>query len=44
MDWVVYYRTEEAFADLLDGIHDAESSIFFDETGIQMFLNVRKSA
>lgn len=44
MDWVVYYRTEEAFIDLLDGIQGAESSVFFDETGIQMFLNVRKSA
>jgi extracellular factor (EF) 3-hydroxypalmitic acid methyl ester biosynthesis protein len=44
MDWVVYYRTEEAFADLLDDIRDAESTIFFDETGIQMFLNVRKLA
>jgi len=44
MDWVVYYRTEETFIDLLDGIQGAESSAFFDETGIQMFLNVRKSA
>ena len=44
MDWVIYYRTEESFLDLVDGIGDAESSVFFDETGIQMFLNVRKPA
>jgi extracellular factor (EF) 3-hydroxypalmitic acid methyl ester biosynthesis protein len=44
MDWVVYYRTEEAFADLSNDIQGAESSVFYDETGIQMFLNVRKSA
>lgn len=44
MDWVVYYRTEEAFTDLSNDIQGAESSVFYDETGIQMFLNVRKSA
>jgi extracellular factor (EF) 3-hydroxypalmitic acid methyl ester biosynthesis protein len=43
MDWVIYYRSEETFLDLLDGIQGAESSIFFDPTGIQMFLSVRKS-
>jgi len=44
MDWVVYYRTEEAFTDLSNDIQGAESSVFYDETGVQMFLNVRKSA
>jgi len=44
MDWVVYHRTEETFVGLLDGIQGAESSVSFDEKGIQMFLNVRKPA
>jgi len=43
MDWVIYYRSEETFLDLLEGIPGAECSIFFDPTGIQMFLSVRKS-
>jgi len=42
MDWVIYYRNEESFLDLADGIEGIESSVFFDETGIQMFLTVRK--
>lgn len=41
-DWVLYYRTEEEFMDLLDPVMRKETMIYFDESGIQMFLQVRK--
>ncbi len=42
LDWVLYYRTEEEFKDLLSPEPTAETSVFFENTGSQMFLHVRK--
>ena len=41
-DWVLYYRTEEEFYNLLKRDTEAEKSITFDETGIQMFLQIKR--
>lgn len=41
-DWVLYYRTEEEFTNLLKRETGAEKSVTLDETGIQMFLQVRR--
>ena len=41
-DWVLYYRTEEDLKTLLKKNTNAESAVVFDDTGIQMFLQVRK--
>jgi extracellular factor (EF) 3-hydroxypalmitic acid methyl ester biosynthesis protein len=42
-DWVLYHRTEQEFGDLLGNDALAEIDIFFDDTGSQMFLHVRKT-
>jgi extracellular factor (EF) 3-hydroxypalmitic acid methyl ester biosynthesis protein len=42
LDWVLYYRTEQEFKDLLRDASSAEVDVFFDDTGIQMFLHVKK--
>lgn len=42
LDWTLYYRTEEEFIDLLNEDSRSESMISFDDTGIQMYLHVRK--
>lgn len=42
LDWVLYYRTEQAFIDLLKGQKAADASVFFEDTGSQMFLHVKK--
>ncbi len=42
MDWVLYYRTEEEFLNLLSGDASAQISVFFENTGSQMFLHVTK--
>ena len=42
LDWVLYYRTEEEFADLLVNEPSAENKVFFEDTGVQMFLEVKK--
>lgn len=42
-DWIIYYRTEEEFMDLLRDTSSAETSIFFEDTGCQMFLRVKKT-
>lgn len=44
MDWVLYYRTEEEFLDLGEGLPGAKLSLTFDETRAQMFLQVDKEA
>ncbi len=41
-DWVLYYRTEEEFMDLLRDVPSEKKSIFFEDTGCQMFLHVKK--
>lgn len=43
LDWVLYYRTEHDFIDLLRNAQSAESKILFEDTGSQMFLHVTKS-
>ncbi|MFW6147245.1 MAG: class I SAM-dependent methyltransferase [Thermodesulfobacteriota bacterium] len=42
-DWVLYHRTEDEFRDLLGNTASADIDIFFDDTGSQMFLHVRRS-
>ena len=43
LDWVLYYRTEHEFMDLLKNTKSAQSNILFEDTGSQMFLHVKKS-
>ena len=43
LDWVLYYRTEAGFRSLLRNASSAETNIFFDNTGVQMFLRVKKA-
>jgi extracellular factor (EF) 3-hydroxypalmitic acid methyl ester biosynthesis protein len=43
LDWVLYYRTEHDFIDLLRNVSSAQTKILFEDTGSQMFLHVRKS-
>ncbi len=42
LDWVLYYRTEEECKELLSSEPTAETSVFLENTGSQMFLHVRK--
>jgi len=42
LDWVLYYRTEQDFMDLFQGAGSGDTQILFDDTGIQMFLHIRK--
>jgi extracellular factor (EF) 3-hydroxypalmitic acid methyl ester biosynthesis protein len=44
LDWVLYYRTKEEFEGLLESEPSAISSVFFENTGSQMFLHVKKEA
>lgn len=41
-DWSLWYRTEEAFLALAEGLDYASARIDFDETGCQMFLRLEK--
>jgi extracellular factor (EF) 3-hydroxypalmitic acid methyl ester biosynthesis protein len=43
LDWVLYYRTEQDFMDLLKGVKSAVTNIVFEDTGSQMFMQVKKS-
>lgn len=43
LDWVLYYRTEEEFKTLLVDEPKAKCSVFFENTGSQMFLHVKKN-
>jgi extracellular factor (EF) 3-hydroxypalmitic acid methyl ester biosynthesis protein len=43
LDWVLYYRTEQEFIDLLKNVPTAESRVLFEDTGSQMFLHVDKA-
>jgi extracellular factor (EF) 3-hydroxypalmitic acid methyl ester biosynthesis protein len=42
MDWVIYYRDEAEFLELANDLPGAEVSLTQEETGSQMFLQVRK--
>jgi extracellular factor (EF) 3-hydroxypalmitic acid methyl ester biosynthesis protein len=42
LDWNLYHRTEKEFMDLIKDVPSAEASIFFEDTGNQMFLNIKK--
>jgi hypothetical protein len=39
---VLYYRTESDFQDLLDPEWNVKSSVYFEDTKAQMFLQIRK--
>lgn len=43
LDWVLYYRTEEEFLDLVSRLKVSEKSIQFEDTGSQLFLKIRKA-
>ena len=42
LDWVLYYRKERDLENLLRNTSSAKSNVFFDDTGIQIFLHVKK--
>ncbi|MGV7224363.1 MAG: class I SAM-dependent methyltransferase family protein [Nitrospinales bacterium] len=42
LDWNLCHRTEKEFMDLIKDLPSAEASIFFDDTGNQMFLNLKR--
>jgi hypothetical protein len=42
LDWVIYYRTEEEFRNLLKGASSAEINVSYENTSIQMFLHIKK--
>lgn len=41
-DWVLYYRTEEEFRNLLGDIPSAKVDVCFEDTGCQMFLHAKR--
>jgi len=43
LDWVLYYRTEQDFMDLLKNVPSAETKVVFEDTGSQMFMQVKRS-
>ena len=43
LDWVLYYRTEQEFIDLLKNVRAAEARVMFEDTGSQMFLHVNRT-
>jgi extracellular factor (EF) 3-hydroxypalmitic acid methyl ester biosynthesis protein len=44
LDWVLYYRTEEEFIGLLGDTASKEVDITFDDSGVQMFMHVKKKS
>lgn len=42
MDWVIYYRDEAEFLELASELPGADATLTAEETGSQMFLQVRK--
>jgi len=42
LDWVLYYRTESDFLELIDPEWKIESSVYFEDTKTQMFLHIKK--
>lgn len=43
MDWVLYYRTEQDFLEMVPDVKEENKSIIFEDTKCQMFLVVKKS-
>lgn len=43
LDWVLYYRSEDEFLDLVNPDWDSENSVFLEDTGSQMFLHIKKN-
>lgn len=43
LDWVLYYRNELEFKELLGDIPSADINVSFEDTRVQMFLHVRKN-
>ncbi len=43
-DWVLMLRTEEEFRNLFDTVPSADTSVIFDDIGIQMFLHIKRRA
>ena len=41
-DWFLIHRTEKEMSSLMSDSHGAEVSVFFEDTGSQMFLDIRK--
>ncbi|MDQ3262388.1 MAG: class I SAM-dependent methyltransferase [Myxococcota bacterium] len=41
-DWVLYYRSEEEMLELVEKLPGAKPRVFFEETGVQMFLELQK--
>jgi extracellular factor (EF) 3-hydroxypalmitic acid methyl ester biosynthesis protein len=41
-DWVLYYRSEEGFLALLEGLEPSNKAVLFEDTACQMFLKVKK--
>jgi extracellular factor (EF) 3-hydroxypalmitic acid methyl ester biosynthesis protein len=42
-DWSLFYRTEEAFLGLAEGLEGAKASVQFEDTRSQMFLRVERA-
>ncbi len=42
MDWTIIYRSDEEMLGLAEGLPGAAASVHRDETGIQIFLHIRK--
>jgi len=43
LDWVLYYRSEQEFRDLLKNVESAVANIVFEDTGNQMLMQVKRS-
>lgn len=44
LDWPLYYRTEDDFLALAEGLGDSTAAATFDESGCQMFLRIERPA
>ena len=44
LDWVLYYRNEDDFKNLIKKAPSADVTVASDDTGVQMFLQVRNTA
>ncbi|MCK4789162.1 MAG: class I SAM-dependent methyltransferase [Desulfobacteraceae bacterium] len=42
-DWVLYHRTEEELRNMLRDAPSAKIDVFFEDTGSQMFLHIKKA-
>ena len=42
LDWVLYYRTEEEMMQLAADLEGVDADLFRDDSGVQMFLRLRK--